>query len=363
MRVVIEARALAKNGGGTRTYVEQLTKHLLHTAGPDTISLVGTKQQATWLLPWWLNHTLPREITGLQPDVVHFTKAAVPRRKRGPTVVTIYDLIPFLFPQSQRLGGAYYWRKQLERAALLSDHIITISEASKRDIVHHLQVSPEKITVTPLAVDVISQGRSSVSASGKLSAQKPYILYVGTIEPRKNVPALIRSFAQIAANVPHQLVLVGKSFKDNGVVDREITRLGLLDRVERLGFVSPKELTKLYAGANLFVLPSIYEGWGFPAQEAMAHGVPVIVSDGGSLPEVAGEAGIVVPFSSDQVAIRLHDEAFEIRLAQAMGTILLDEDKRQILGAAGKSQATKRTWTDVARETIEVYHRVYKLAS
>ena len=357
LKIAFEARALQKEGGGVRTYVEQLLTGLRQNGSVDA-STPDAPLAHEALLPLWLNWQLPEAITKLTPDVVHYTKAAIPAKKVAPTVVTIYDVIPILFPESQKFFPRLLWPKLLRQAAQESDHVITISEASKRDIVKHLQVTPEKVTVTPLAVDPTFKNHPvSAKAEPPLLRKegKPYILYLGTIEPRKNVPALVRAFAKIATDIPHKLVIAGRPYKGIDEVLYEVVKHDLEERVEIRDFVPSEELPNLYANADLFVWPSIYEGWGFPPQEAMASGVPVIVSDGGSLPEVVGQAGITVSFSTVKISDRLNDTDFEARLAQAMKEVLQDEAKQNQLRQSGLDRATQRTWQTVADETIKVY--------
>jgi glycosyltransferase involved in cell wall biosynthesis len=305
------------------------------------------------LVPLWLNTTVPRWLNEVRPDVVHFTKVAVPRRKQYPTVANIHDVIPLLFPESQKLLPRISWPATLRHTARSADHILTISEASKRDIVEYLQVAPEKVTATPLAIN-----HSLNFAVTRTAATTPYIFFVGTIEPRKNVPALVRAFAKIAAAVPHRLLIAGRPYKGIEEVRAAIAQSGVPQRIEVRSFVPKEELNALYANADLFVWPSLYEGWGFPPQEAMASGTPVIVSNGGSLPEVVGDAGEVVSFTVDTVAARTHDEAFEAALAERMLAVLTDPGKQSRMREAGIKQAQKNSWAEVARATLAVYEKV-----
>ncbi len=357
MRIALETRALAAQGGGVRRYVE----HILHelTRHPEHTVMQLSLSNELFVAPW-LKWYVPRVVKKLQPDVVHFTKADVPRRKVVPTVVTIYDVIPLLFPEGQKTLQRWYWPGALARAARFSDAIITISGASKRDIVEKLQVAPEKITVTPLGVDAARFRPQGVRNSGDKvpDTLTPYILFVGTLEPRKNVPLLIRAFARIARDISHRLVIVGKRDNDFGAVRTALRESGLGNRIELKDFVSSEELSHLYAGADLFVWPSVYEGWGLPPLEALASGVPTIVSDGGSLPEVVGEAGVIVSFTEPGIQKRMSDAVFEVKLAEAMRAVLTDSARQEKLRAAGPQQAAKFTWAGVVEKTLEVYKKV-----
>lgn len=350
MRVALETRVLAARGGGVRRYVERLWEEL--SLRPD-IELSELQLQNPLFLTPWLQWSVPRQLQKLQPNVVHFTKADVPRKKVAPTVVTIYDVIPLLFPEGQKTLQRWYWPGALKRAAMFSDAILTISEASKLDIVQRLQVAPEKVTVTPLAAEGVRYPRMKVP-----DTLTPYILFVGTLEPRKNVPLLIRAFSRIAKDVPHKLVIAGRRDNDYAAVLAARKASGLEGRIEIRDFVSQEELGALYAGADLFVWPSVYEGWGLPPLEALASAVPTIVSDGGSLPEVVGEAGVIVPFTEIDIWKRRADLAFEEKLAEAMRGILADPTKQAELREAGPKQAAQFTWRSVAEKTLEVYKRV-----
>ena len=356
MRVAIEARSLARPGSGITTYVRELAAALREAAPATQFELLDHGPAHEALLPLWLNTAVPRWLHTVKPDVVHFTKAALPRRKEYPTVVTIYDVIPIVFPASQKLAPRLLWPGTLRRAAEAADHILTISEASKRDIVEYLQVPPEKVTATPLAV--ASGIRNPELGIKNADGGVPYILFLGTIEPRKNVPALVRAFARIAQGIPHRLVIAGRPYKGMEEVQDAIRRSAWAGRIELRNFVPSDQLPALYAGADLFVWPSIYEGWGFPPQEAMAAGVPVIVSNGGSLPEVVGEGSEVVPFTTDIIAARTHDEAFETALAARMQEVLADPATQARMREAGFTQAHKNSWLEVARATLAVYEKV-----
>lgn len=353
MKLALEARALSSPGGGVKTYVENLIAQLKQQPDID-LNIINGPRELLRIVPW-LERKVPKQLKQIRPDIVHFTKAAIPHKHQFPTLVTIYDIIPILFPQSQRLAARIYWPQALNHAARVSDHIITISEASKQDIIKHLHVPPEKITVTPLAVDF----QRFFPPVVKAPAKTPYILFVGTIEPRKNVPALIRAYAKIADELPHQLIIAGRAYKGLAEVNTAIAETKLQHRVQLLDFVSAENLPMLYQKAELFVWPSIYEGWGFPPQEAMAAGVPVIVSNGGSLPEVVGQAGIVVSFThTKKLADRLDDEGFESTLAARMREVLADKEKQAKMRDLGLQRINEFSWEKVATITVEVYKKL-----
>lgn len=358
MKVALEARALAAPGGGVKTYVENLSRELKGFEDIE-MSLFTERPGVDILLPWWLEVQVPRAVKAMSPDLVHFTKAAVPRRVGFPVVTTIYDLIPVLLPQSQKWYGRWMWPVALKRAASLSDQIITISESSKRDIMRLFGVDSEKITVTPLAVDTSFFKPGSEADIEKITMEYDlndnFVLFVGTIEPRKNVPALVRAFSSIARNVPHHLVIAGRHYKGWDDVQKEIDASSVKDRIKVIDFVTSEELTALYSAADLLAWPSVYEGWGLPPQEAMACGTPVIVSNGGALPEVVGTAGSVVDFSTETLSDRFDDVAFEKSFASEMERLLLDAEERKRMGIEGLERVKKFTWQEVASRTLAVY--------
>lgn len=364
MKVVIEARALSAKSSGVKTYTHELILNLLALHPEKHVELlygsqfpVKTFPQASEvviplhseiLLPWWM-HRAAKYVRASKASVVHYTKAAIPRKKTVPTVVTIHDIIPILLPETQSPLRRFYWRHALQYAAINSDHIMTNSMRSKLDIVNHFDISEDKVTVTPFAVN-LEHFRPSTPAGR--SGQVPYILFVGTRDARKNISSLIRAFAQIADQIPHQLIIVGRPARKQDDSKSTVTRLQLSDRIQFLENVSYDELPALYSNADIFVWPSIYEGWGFPPQEAMACGTPVIVSDGGPLPEVVGDAGIVVPLDKGI------ENDFDKRLAQEMLSLIHDDARKQDLIARGLAHVQTFSWKSVAEKTWEVYERL-----
>ncbi len=380
MKIAIEARALSARGGGVKTYVLLLLKELLSQGSShewsffyDSPKVIGSFPDAhEEALPLWHSALLPLWLRGLQnrvlkgkPSLIHYTKADIPPgKKKLPTVVTIYDVIPLLFPESQAFLPRMYWPQALSRAAG-ADHILTISETSKQDIMRFLGVPEQKITVTTLATDT-TRFKPDISPSElsrvqqKLHLHPPYILFIATRDQRKNVGSLLTAFAQIAKDIPHQLIIAGKPALKNDEAEEKVRSFDRLvkDRIRFLEFIENEDLAALYAGADLFVWPSVYEGWGFPVQEAMASGVPVIVSNGGALPEVVGQAGEVVKFSTDNVRGRTQDDAFVSMLAQRIATIATDTKRKLAMRQAGLIQAKSFSWTNVAQKTLAVYEKV-----
>jgi glycosyltransferase involved in cell wall biosynthesis len=231
------------------------------------------------------------------------------------------------------------------------DAIITDSECSQRDIAHYLQVPKEKITVTMLAAArhfrVLSQAESA-PALARAGVAPPYILYVGSLEPRKNLLRLLEAYRLVREWSPRWgLVIVGarNAWKSTPVA-AAVERYGLQDNVTFTGYVPDEDLPALYNGAGLFCFPSLYEGFGLPVLEAMACGAPVVTSNTSSLPEVAGEAALLVdPYDVEAIAA-------------AMQRVLSEPELAEDLRRRGLARAAEFTWERTARETIAVYERV-----
>jgi len=265
--------------------------------------------------------------------------------------MTIYDLTFMLLPgfhtrETQSFSKAI--RRYVER----SDCIIAISEQTKRDIVEHLGIPADRIRVTLLAADeryrVIDDRGVIEPVLTKYGIASEYILYAGTLEPRKNVPALVRAFHALKRerHIPHRLVLAGKKGWLYDEIFAEVSTLGLDADVIFTGYVPDEDLPLLYNGASLFVYPSLYEGFGLPPLEAMACGCPVITSDISSLPEVVGDAGVMInPRSCDD-------------LAGAIARVLEDSNLAGIMRAKGLARAATFSWDRCARETVAIYRDV-----
>lgn len=370
MNIAIEARALSAKSGGIKTYTHELIANLLSLHPEVDMELLysSTKPVGNFpsaketviplhselFLSYWLSRQVGKYLQKTQPSLVHYTKAAIPTTNNTPTVVTLYDIIPVLLPETQSPLRRIYWPRVLRHAAQHADHIITISQQSKQDIMKEYDVSEDRITVTPLAIDTNHfYPRPKITTT-----TSPYILFVGTRDARKNIPTLIRAFAQIADVIPHRLVIAGREANKRDTSKETVQELQLEHRVDFKDYVPYEELPSLYSNADLFVWPSIYEGWGFPPQEAMACGTPVIVSNGGPLPEVVGDAGIIVPFTTQDLHERANDSEFTTSLSKKMLEILEKPALQTQLREQGLLRSGMFTWKNVAQKTWEVYGKV-----
>jgi glycosyltransferase involved in cell wall biosynthesis len=286
-------------------------------------------------------------------DVFHGTNFRRRARGRRGSVITIHDLALRIFPWLRhRWVGDWIGFHKMSRDAWLSERVIADSESGAGDIVRHIGIPREKVRVIPLAaaqefrpVDDPERIRKLLARIGMNHSR--YVMFSGTLEPRKNVIVLLRAFLGLREDFGDVgLVLAGApGWKSEGVLEF-IRANGLSGDVRITGYLSSQELAALYTGASAFVLPSLYEGFGLPPLEAMACGAPVIVSNGGSLPEVVGDAAIVL-FPDDA-------EGYRREIARVLSTPALAEELRR----KGFLQVTRFSWDRAAAQTISVYREV-----
>ncbi len=287
-------------------------------------------------------------------DVFHSSEVLLWRQPGALNVTTIYDLTCILFPEYHTLETLALQRAKHRFVQQEADMVIAISEATKRDIVAHLNIPVDKVHVVYAGVAPHYRPVTDIATLRQtLSALRltpnAYLLHVGTLEPRKNLRRLVEAYALLVkealAPVP-DLVLAGAGGWNYQEILALIKGLGLQERVRCIGRVPAEVLPALYSGARVFVYPSLYEGFGLPPLEAMACGTPVITSNTSSLPEVVGDAGVMVP-PTDIAA-----------LAQAMAMLLCDPERCQILREAGLQRAAQFSWKRAAHELLGIYSRI-----
>jgi glycosyltransferase involved in cell wall biosynthesis len=376
MRVGIEGRVLTPRIGGIGRYAMQLLQALLTLAphpSPDLELVIFTAPQTdrTCLIEsqshccerfrrvksTLLRSTLllPIGIQCEHIDVFHgLDQSGIPLLfKAGKSVVTIHDVIPLVLPWSFPRRHRWVVATALSRMRKQADMVIVPSHAVAEDVMRYLQVERQRIAVIPMGCNPRFRPHQDPSRATALRRRyalpERYILFVGTLEPRKNVNTLLQAFAQLIADRPrdglHLVIAGGQGW---GGEDHRATveRLGIRQYVRFTGFVADDDLPDLYRGAQVFVYPSLYEGFGLPVLEAMASGVPVITSNRSSLPEVAGDAALLV------------DPTQAEALAAAMSALLHDDALRQALRAKGLARAATFTWEVVAQRTVAVYRTV-----
>jgi glycosyltransferase involved in cell wall biosynthesis len=288
---------------------------------------------------------LARRLKGF--DLLHAPGYVAPKRLPCPLVLTVYDLVALTHPELAKKSNVLHYRWRLPRSARAAARIIVPLERVARQVVERLGVERERVRVVPLGVDARLKP-PSLDARARVRARhhlnRPYILSVGNIEPKKNLPMLLRAFASLKRNgLPHELVIVGKRGWKCRDVLRLPAELDIEADVRFLGYVEDDDLAGLYGGAELFAFPSLVEGFGLPPLEAMACGTPVVASDAEALVESTGDAAEHVP--------ALDPEA----LANAMRRVLSDAALRERLRAAGLARAARFTWPRAAELTRAVY--------
>ena len=266
-----------------------------------------------------------------------------------PIVLTVYDLIPLVLPEYWSTRNRLIFRLAHRLALRAATHIVTLSDSARRDVIRYFGVTPGRISVTPLAAGERFKPavQSAVTAiRAKYHLQAPYVLYVGINKPPKNLVRLIDAYARVAPNVEHDCVIAGAWDERYLQAKQRASERGLAERVHFIGPIADDDLPELYSGADLFVTPSLYEGFGLPVLEAMACGTPVACSHAASLPEVAGDAGLLFdPLDIDAIA-------------QTIVRILTDRAMHDQLSRAGLARAAQFTWARAATQTLEVYRAV-----
>jgi len=267
-----------------------------------------------------------------------------------PTVMTIYDLSLVKFKHCHPVDRVRLFERHFYKRIDQPEHFITISEFVRQEIIETFNIAPEKVTAIPLGVNKLFSRRAESSVSHYLQEKKlpdRYILTVGTHEPRKNITTLVRALARTKEK--YTLVSIGWSGWLNSEFHQTVSKLKLEDRVICLGHIPDEELVLLYCGASLMVYPSLYEGFGLPILEAMACGCPVICSDTSSMPEVAGDAAIIISPED------------EIAMAEAIDHVMEDEGLRQQLIESGHSRASEFSWSTTAQRTMSIFEQVSRM--
>lgn len=274
-------------------------------------------------------------------DVFHSPVNVSPMFLSTPTVVTVHDLAYLRFPDRFSRWKQRYLQTMVRLSVERAEAVITPSLHTKEDVIRAFGVAGERVTVIPEGVG--EQFKPDPDSQSPIMV--PYILCVGTVEPRKNLPVLLNAFAELKrSGYPHHLALVGARGWMYEDVDSAIRQLGLSESVIMPGFVD--DLVPWYNHADLFVYPSSYEGFGLPPLEAMACGTPVIMSSAGSLSEVAGNAALLVPPENPGA------------LLEAFRDVLDNESRRASMVRAGVDRAANFSWDDTMRRTLDVYQAV-----
>jgi glycosyltransferase involved in cell wall biosynthesis len=316
--------------------------NLAELAAQPTLQLVEIEARNFSMAEQW---RVPNDLRRLKPSVYHSPYYVMPYWTGCPSVVTIHDLIPFRYPADYSARTRFIIGLTMRLAARTTRQVITASQASARDLVKLLGLAPERLTVVPYAPDPIFQPQSAAAVAEvreRYHLPPAYVLYLGSNKPHKNLPRLVRAYAQVG-EMARQVPLVIAGHWDERYQQAKQAAEALAACVTFIGSVRPQDVPALYAGARLFVFPSLYEGYGLPPQEAMACGTSVVCSNAASLVEVVGEAAL------------LFDPLDEASIAASLSRALSDEALRAELAQRGLAQAQNFTWARTARQSLAVY--------
>ena len=367
MRIAIDARKLRDFGIGT--YVRNILRHLARIDRTTDYVVLCREEDRPFTAglgenfravpersgPYSMREqvAIPMDLRREGADLFHAPHYVLPPLTPCRSVVTIHDCIHLRFPQylPSRLGYAYA-RGSLWIAAHRSGHICTVSEASKRDILDYFRVPESKISVIYNAIDERFHEEPSddevTRVRERYQLNDPFILYAGNIKPHKNLERLIEAFHHMRrGELEHvKLLIIGDEISKYATLRRAVHRYKLHKHVRFFGFVPDATLAILYRLAGVFVFPSLYEGFGLPPLEAMASGTPVITSNVSSLPEVVGDAAVLIdPYQPEEIA-------------DAMQRVLLDEGLRNDLRARGLARVRDFSWQRSATRVREIYDEV-----
>jgi glycosyltransferase involved in cell wall biosynthesis len=376
MKIAIDVRTVLPNRSGVGNYVLHLIQNLRQVdpepiyyflAQKKNLSLLGNlaREQNPFLTlfshenhplsDFWEYFILPLRLKEMGIHVFHGPASLIPFRKdHCGLIVTIHDLVAFLFPGTIPRKYGVYMRYLLRQAVKKADRIIAVSYHTKKDLVEILKVPPEKIFVIYEASSPIFRPLDKTDVRGRLKKSygitKKFIYHIGNIEPRKNLIVLLEAFTLVSREMgkTYQLVVSGQKGWLTGSLSRFFKNYPVRDQVLFTGYVPVEDIPLFMNGADLFVFPSVYEGFGLPVLEAMSCGTPVISSNRSSIPEIVGSAGILV----NPTDIRL--------LADKIIELLRNKEERELFSRLGIDQAARFSWTEAARQTLDVYRSVVK---
>jgi anaerobic magnesium-protoporphyrin IX monomethyl ester cyclase len=365
MRIAFDGTTLRPARTGVGCYSERLLRHLADEGADDEFVVVSNRRADIGSLPAanvrpfegrrrlvsmaWLQLLAPGVLRTVGADVAHFTNGVMPFASRVPSVVTIHDMSLTLYPRYHPLRRVLLHRPLVDLTARRASAIITHSNASKQDIVRLYGLDPARVHVVHLAPAPEFVPISDTSALSEVRRRyglpDRFILYVGTIEPRKNLPRLLDAFADRyrSGDLTCHLVCAGPYGWRSRDVARRVASLDVASAVHFLGYVPFADLPALYNLSSLFVFPSLYEGFGLPVVEAMACGVAVLIGRSASLVEITGDA------------VESVDPLDTHALGRALATLTNDDARRKDLAARGLVQARQFSWERAAKETLRVY--------
>ncbi len=365
MRFAVDAHQIGQHLTGNEVYIRSLLNAFAQVdEDSDFITYLSVSDARSWVpsrfrirpvspnpfirLGWDLSNKLGEDV----PDLIHVQYTS-PLNCPVPIVVSVHDVSFLEHPEYFTRSRAFQLKLTVKRTVKRAARVITGSEFSRRSIARAYGLDPARITVIPNAASPffrplhIDNALDAVRKRFQLPA--PYILCVGDLQPRKNQIGLVRAFTDLVRNMPqlrHRLVLAGKETWFGPKVREAVRLSGVSDRIRLLGFVSDEELLHLYNACDIFVFPSLYEGFGLPVLEAMACGRAVACSNSSALPEVADGAAI------------LFDTRSVTDISRAMGDLLTDSELRIRMERLGQQRCASFSWQATAQKTVEVYYAV-----
>ena len=370
LRIGIDATPLPPRPVGAGNYIIQLIRAFARTQAPAEfviftqrhgLPLLGVQERPGFqlvVLPdrspaarlLWEQTAFPALAARHKLDLLHSLHYTMPLAYRGRTVVTFHDMTFFLFPGLHTLPKRYFFRLFIHLSQRRATALIADSESTRQDAIRLAGVPPGKIHTALLGITPEFHPESDPAAleavRQKYHLPERFLLFVGLLEPRKNLPALLQAFAGLPPHQPPvKLVVVGRQGWMYEQTLQLVHSLRLAERVHFTGYVDQADMPRVYNLAEVAVYPSIYEGFGFPVLESMASGTPVITSDVSSMPEIAGEAGVLLP-PGDVPA-----------LTQAIQHLLSDPAERQRRSRLGLQRAAQFTWERCAAQTLDIYRQ------
>ncbi|HTK95865.1 MAG TPA: glycosyltransferase family 1 protein [Terriglobales bacterium] len=374
MRVAIDIRRVGSFGIGT--YIRNVVRLLARIGEQNEYVLIGPPERFAELGELPANFTLvalphlersfrayfafDRIVREQRCDIVHVPHMFWrPRAMSKPYLVTAHDVLTYMFPRADRSAFRRFFHKSLSHRALANaSRILSVSHFTKTEIVRYFKIPEGKIEVIPNAIDERFRLGHATDADRALIAERyqvnyPFLLYAGNIKPHKNLGRIIEAFSVLKAELKKEgkfpdlkLIIIGDELSQHPDLRRTVVKSGVGGDVRFLGFVSIDTLRIFYDLAKIFVFPSLYEGFGLPPLEAMALGTPVVTSNTSSLPEVVGQAAVLVN----------PENVFEI--TRALRRVLLDQELRDKLKVASIEQAQRFSWETSVRRLLEVYNQV-----
>lgn len=355
-KIAIDVQTTSGEKTGFGNYVENLVDRLKVNDKNNDYLLISPKTEKDFSAPQrfiWDQIKVPFISTVNRVDLLHQPAFSAPVFYRGKIVVTVHDLIAVYFGADIPFWSSQFFGRWMPFSYRFADHIIAVSENTKKDIIKLLKIKEDKITVIYEAADKkfapISNKKIIDKIKNKYNLGNEYILHVGTLNPRKNIGFLIDVFSQVVKKMPnYKLAITGKKgWYYDGII-RKVKNLKLEKNVVFVGYIAEEDKVALYAGAKLLAFPSLYEGFGLPILEAMSCGVPVISSDRSSMPELVGDAGVLLAPDDEKGWV------------VSMLKILQSEKYQKTLAAKSLQQVKKFNWDITAKKTIEVYEKLLK---